>query len=246
MIYLPVAKSNNDKYDYIEELVINKKYEKLLNEFRPFLLNHLSYIKNRLKVKSSSTDKLNNFLIKCGKESYFCIKQYYCESDEKEIWSDIYISFITLINRYTYKERNFTAYLYNTFYFEFGRVIFQQMREMVKHDGYKAYLSCICDNLYDEKDNVDYNLDKLIGYESVDGYLTEKWIDDDKNFNLLNKKERQILLMYYQEKMSNKSISEKLHCHINSISNCKNVATNKLSKYYKIKVKRTRNNIRKT
>lgn len=192
-------------------------------------------------MKNSSTNNLNNFLKKCGEGSYFCIKQYYCETDEQEIWSDIYMSFIILINRYKYKERNFTAYLYNTFYFEFGRTIFQQMKEMVKHDGYKAYLDCICDNLYDEKDNVDYNLDKIIGYESIDGYLTEKWINDDTNFNLLDKKERQILVMYYQDKISDKSISKHLDCHINSTNKWKNIATHKLSKYYKIKVKRTRN-----
>lgn len=234
-----------EHYEYLDKLVFEKDYEELLKYLAPFIETHIVYIITRLKDKSNIANKLDNFLKICGKDSYYCIRNFYCEIPREEMKSDIICSIITLASRYEYKEKHFMAYLCNAFYYEYGRTIFYSLKEMNAHDGFKAYFDNIDSNLYDEKDCVDYKLEIRLGYESEFGYLTDKWINEvfqkeDSLFYDLKIKEKTVLMLYYQEKLSDGEISKILNCHLNTVNTLRRNIVYKIGQKYELKVVRTR------
>lgn len=152
---------------------------------------------------------------------------------------------MTLANRYKEQDKHFIAYLSNSFYYEFGRVIFKTTKEITTHEGVKAYLDIADANLTDYRDDIDYKLDKILGYETEDNCLTDKWTKEtfnegDSYFYVLTSREKRFIKLYYQENIADIEISRISNCHLNTVNVNKRIGIKKLCDLYKINYIRTR------
>lgn len=233
------------RYKKIDYLLQQKEYDKVIKKLTPFIESNIAYINSCLSRPSNVTKKMDTFLKRCGKNSVYCIKEFYCRKNRSEIKSDIIYCIFILMTRYKFQNRHFIAYLLNSFYYEYSRYIFRQLKEITDHDGFKAYYDNIDSNLYDYRDSMDYKLDEICGYESFNS-LTFKWINEsfdskeDSLFAFLNKEEKEIILLYFQEKLSDDEISEIMNYHRNSVNQKKLRAIKKIEQEFNIKYSRTR------
>lgn len=222
-----------------------------MKEFDKLLRSYHKYLTSLLSQRSKSTEIMDKFLRSCGKNSYYCVREYYCKLRTKEeIWSDIYVSFIILVNRYKYQERHFTAYVHNVLGYEIGRVIHSSLRDMRDHKGLTADFNNINANLSRDEDMVDYNLDIIIGYEE-EGELTDKWIIDRQEeecslFAILNPEEKKFIKQYYMDEMPDRLIADKASAHINTVNKRRRDAVIKLEDKYGLDALRARRVERKT
>lgn len=208
------------------------------------------YIGTLLKEKNRSTEVMDKFLRSCGSDSYYCVREFYCKlKSEEEVWSDIYTSFIEVVNRYEYKDRHFAAYVHNVLGYELGRTIHRSLRDMRDHKGLTANFFDTDANLSNYRDTIENNLDTIIGYEE-EVELTDKWIEEnqkkeDSLFHMLNQKERRIVKMYYDDNFPDTLIANKLYMHINTVNKARKGAIKKIEEEYNLKHERKRKYIYK-
>lgn len=239
-----------DKYnlkdiEYVEKLILNKQYTTAMLKLNNFVISHHIYIKSRLEKTTNTTINLDNFLKRCGEDSYTAIRMNYCSFDDNIIINDIKYCIYLLMLRYKKQDRYFIGYLSNAFAYEYGRLIFESLKEITTRSGVKTYYDNINANLSDYRDDIDFKLGIISGVEDIDFTFKESWLtykDEESVFNCLNQFERKIILEYFQENKPSVVIAKELNKHINTISMHKNNAIKKLEKKLNIKYKRQRRN----
>ena len=237
-----MKKHEFDREMHARNLIVARDYESLIEMYLPFLRAHVAYIKSKLKICSEPTKDLDDFLKGCGKESYFCVRKYYCRRDSDEVWSDVYTCFIVLADRYEDQGFCFSAYLKNAFYFEFGRTIFKYLKNPIVHTGLGSTMNTVKETVPYEN-TIEENFDKICGYETSNGHLTKLWCNDnheDSLFHSLSNKERLLILYYYQHNLRDKDIVDIMERHINTINQMRRKAVNSLGDIHGLKVQRAR------
>lgn len=223
---------SNEKYNYekLEKCILNCDYDAAFDLLRPFILINTYILINSFRKSKSNLSIKNNKLYKYLLKPYnaairLFIEKHYSFKPVEEIQMDIkYILFI-LIKRYKKSNRNFCAYLSNSFHYEMVRFLYSQNKEILNHNGVKLYFDNGDCNLYNIKDTIDFQLDIILDYVDIDNQtMKDKWIDEitfskeDSLFYGISPFDKKILIEYYQNDLSDKDISIKYKKHLNTIN----------------------------
>lgn len=233
-------KSNQYDVEVVEFYVTNHYYEDALLLLKPFVYNITNIMMN---ICDNLDHPLINFINKLCPSIKYYIFTYYKYYPIEEIVSDITVCIFTLMYRYKNKDKSFLGYMNKAFYYEYCRMLMKQNKEILNHDGIKAFYDNGDANLIDDKSYIENFIEQFDGNEDKYGYLTEKWTSNkliDGPFKDLNELERVILLQYFQENKPMIEIADILNKHINTISQKKMICIRRLEKNLKINYKRTR------
>lgn len=231
-----------DKYssEVIEFYVENCYYDEALWLLRPYMLRVRGVIMNFTGVKDHPLVTFINSICP-GLKCY--IESYYRFLPAEEIASDITVCLLILMHRYKNKDKCFLGYMNTAFPYEYCRMLMKQNKDILNHDGVKAFYDNGDANLEDEAANIDNMIDKLDGIEDEFGYLTANWTNAklmDSPFDEFNKNEREIILNYYQDKMADTEIAATMDKHINTINQRRRYCIKRLEDKLQIKHVRAR------
>ena len=231
------------RYLRINRLVLEKRYEELINELQPFIETYTVYICSGFKVYNNLHKRLDS-LLRSNPNSFTAIKESYSNFSREEVISDIIFAILIMANRYVFNNRFFISYLCTCFPYEYSRVIFKQTKDITTHNGIIDYYDNINANLADDSALIDNYIDEIDGYLK-DNELTYKWINDilDEEhypFNILSPKEKLILIYKFRYRFSDKMASLLFKCHLNTFNQEKLKCLRKLDEQMNLEHKRDR------
>lgn len=240
----------------LEEVVEQYKKDKnnadatlIYRSFRGVLNSYYMYVKFGKKSQSVSLDKFEKFMRGTGVDSIGMMRAAYSNMGYSEIWSDLNFCFARLLGRYEDTGKCFAAYFLNAFHYEFARTIFKTLKDPLANNY--VYYNFSGEEHVPEHLRYEFT-DDLIDYmediTGIDGYLNYGWLNDDlsENFDCTDKDERLILMLYYQENMTDGTIAKLLRRHINYVNEKRGRAIKKLCKKHKLEYRRTRRSGKKS
>lgn len=157
--------------------------------------------------------------------------------DDDDIRQEIYIAFLTIVNRWVKKKEKsfFTGYMYNSFRYELQRSIASIIRNPIVNSGSVTihYNDDEGENSeYEELFNINTEDTMMISLENV---LDTNWVRGltcSEEFLDLTVLERMILKDYYSSDLSDREIAAKTGMHINTINRKRHKAIEVLDKHY--------------
>lgn len=158
------------------------------------------------------------------------VKETYGSNEERDVIIDLQMLVLKLAKRYKKTNRNFGAYIFNTYKFEVFRHI-QSFTEnplniSYRNIEYEDYMKTTTE------ESIEDNTFEDSKYEDNVGIPDLEWIAGDtcsKNFKSLSPIERKIIVMYYMEERNDKQIADMLGIHINTVNQKRRLATEKLA-----------------
>ena len=169
------------------------------------------------KKKSSSETKAKIY------EAFNFVAVTYGSLSEEDILSDLYVCFMTLMQRYKQTGKNFCAYVANVYHYEVSRHI----KKFTSNPLVVNYKTCS----YEDSTNgneTDYPYEDTY-YESSVGLPDYTWINGetcDAIFDDLSTLQRKILVEYYMEDYNDGQIGEHTATNIGTVNGKRRKAIN--------------------
>jgi RNA polymerase sigma factor (sigma-70 family) len=235
-------------YDHIDELVIRFQAgktecgEELIEIFQPFFLKYINIVKEgKVNLKDRDSRKFIALFMNDPEVIHKLNKRFHSNEtknnayktilylnntcnliDEEDIKQEIYLAFLTLINRWTKKKgkSNFCGYVYNCFRYEFRRAISNLVKDPIVNNTYVNLRYMDSENLTDDIEILDkVNTENTIMI-TLEEEIDNNWVRGltcSEEFLSLTTLQRMILKEYYCDKSTDKAIAHKTGLHINTI-----------------------------
>ena len=174
------------------------------------------------KKKSSSETKARIY------EAFNFVAVTYGSLNEEDILSDLYVCFMTLMQRYKQTGKNFCAYVANVYHYEVSRYI----KKFTSNPLAVNYKTCTYEDSTngDSNSNIENSYEDSY-YESYVGLPDYTWINGetcDELFDDLSILQRKILVEYYMEDYNDSQIGEHTATNIGTVNGKRRKAINNI------------------